>query len=309
MRHASLFSGIGGFDLAALQVGMTNVFTCEIDEFCNKVLDYHFPNSVKYKDVKTLDGTKYKGTVDIISGGFPCQPFSTAGKREGTNDSRFLWNEMFRIIKEVEPRWVVAENVRGIISIEQGMVFEQVCADLESIGYEVQTFIIPACSINAPHRRDRVWFIANSNSRGRTKRTKCQWDNDREWEVCKNKQDDRDKVWCEFGNGCNDRTTTDTESQRYEPLNKYGTTEFQTQRAEEVYGRSGNWNDQPKGWSNFPTQSPLCGGDDGLPRELVNISFPKWRRESIKALGNAIVPGIAKIIFQSILEAENATGT
>lgn len=166
MTHASLFSGIGGFDLAAEWMGWNNVFNCEINPFCRKVLAYHFPNAKQYEDVKAVDFTIYRGYVDVLTGGFPCQPFSLAGKRRGTEDNRYLWGEMLRAIKEIEPRWVVGENVLGIVSWSDGMVFEQVQSDLEDAGYEVQPYIIPACAVDAPHRRDRVWFVAHRRDAG-----------------------------------------------------------------------------------------------------------------------------------------------
>ncbi len=163
MTHASLFSGIGGFDLAAEWAGFENIFTVEIDEFCNKVLEKNFPAVKKYKDIYEFNGTKYTGQIDIISGGFPCQPVSQAGKRKGTADDRWLWPEMLRIISEIKPTWIIVENVYGMLNIENGLVFKQVHADLEAEGYETQTFIIPASAKNAPHRRNRVWIIAHTN--------------------------------------------------------------------------------------------------------------------------------------------------
>lgn len=161
MTHASLFSGIGGFDLAAEWAGWTNVFNCEIDPFCRKVLAYHFPNAFQYENIKTTDFRPLRGGVDVLTGGFPCQPFSLAGKRKGTDDNRYIWPEMLRAIRELAPRWVVGENVSGIVNWSDGLVFEQVCADLENEGYEVQPYLIPACAVDAPHRRDRVWFVAH----------------------------------------------------------------------------------------------------------------------------------------------------
>jgi DNA (cytosine-5)-methyltransferase 1 len=166
MTHGSLFSGIGGFDLAAQWCGWTNVFQCENDPFCQRVLKYHFPKTILYEDIKETDFTRHRGTIDVISGGFPCQPFSDAGKRKGTDDDRYLWPEMLRVIHEIQPTWVVAENVNGLLTIEKGLVFERVCADMEAEGYEVQAFIIPACAVGAPHRRERVWIIANRADAG-----------------------------------------------------------------------------------------------------------------------------------------------
>jgi len=162
MRHGSLFSGIGGFDLAAEWMGWENVFHCEWMDFPRKVLDYHFPNADSHIDICKTDFKKYANKIDILTGGFPCQPFSLAGKRKGTDDERYLWSEMLRAIQEIKPKFVIAENVFGITNIDGGLVFEQVCLDLEGEGYEVQPFIIPACSKNAPHRRDRCWFIAEN---------------------------------------------------------------------------------------------------------------------------------------------------
>jgi DNA (cytosine-5)-methyltransferase 1 len=165
MKHGSLFTGIGGFDLAAQWMGWENVFQVEWDGFCQKVLAKNFPNVKRYGDIKEFDGTKYRGLIDIISGGFPCQPYSLAGKRKGKADDRHLWPEMLRIIGEVQPGWVVGENVSGIINWSGGLVFHEVQTDLEAKGYEIFPVILPAISVNAPHKRERIWFIAYSKSR------------------------------------------------------------------------------------------------------------------------------------------------
>ena len=159
--HGSLFSGIGGFDLAAEWAGMVNAFNCEIDPFCRRVLKYHFPNAEQYEDIQKADFSKWTDRIDVLTGGFPCQPFSLAGKRKGTEDDRYLWPAMLDIIRIVRPRWIVAENVLGIVNWSKGLVFDTVCSDLETNGYEIQPFIIPACGVGAPHRRDRIWFIAH----------------------------------------------------------------------------------------------------------------------------------------------------
>jgi DNA (cytosine-5)-methyltransferase 1 len=148
MKHLDLFSGIGGFALAARWMGWETVQFVEIDEFCQKVLKKNFPNVPIFGDITQFDGTKYKGTIDILTGGFPCQTFSIAGKGEA---DLTLWKEMFRIIGEVEPPFVLAENVPGIISAKSGMAFKIVCADLEDKGYQIQVLNIPACAVNAPY--------------------------------------------------------------------------------------------------------------------------------------------------------------
>ena len=166
-----------------------------------------------------------------------------AGKRKGTEDERYLWGEMLRAIQEIKPTYVIAENVFGITNIDGGLVFEQVCLDLENEGYEIQPFVLPAASKNAPHRRDRVWFIAtNSNLSG-----------------CKNEREQSKSA-------------------------------TQNKRIEYSSGR----------WEQFPTQPPICSGDDGLPTELDGITFSKWRAESIKGYGNAIVPQVAYEIFKQL---------
>lgn len=163
LTHGSLFSGIGGFDLAAHWMGWNNIFQVEKDEWCRKVLAKNFPNTKRFEDIKEFNAKEYYGTVDVISGGFPCQPFSVAGQRKGKDDDRYLWEEMLRIISEVQPSFVVGENVTGII----GLALDTVLSDLEAQNYTTETFIIPACSKNAWHRRDRVWIVAYANSIGR----------------------------------------------------------------------------------------------------------------------------------------------
>jgi DNA (cytosine-5)-methyltransferase 1 len=160
LKHASLFSGIGGFDLAAEWMGWENVFQCEKDEWCRKVLAKNFPATKRYADIKEFNAKEYYGAVDIISGGFPCQPFSVAGKQKGKDDDRYLWEEMLRVVGEVAPPFVVGENVTGII----GLALDTVLSDLEAQNYTTETFIIPACGKNAWHRRDRIWIVAYTNS-------------------------------------------------------------------------------------------------------------------------------------------------
>ena len=166
LTQLELFAGIGGFGLAGHWAGIETVCQVEIDPFCQKVLQKNFPTAKRYADVKKFDGNPWRGTVDIISGGFPCQPYSAAGKRLGKEDERHLWPEMLRIIREVRPRWIVGENVFGLVNWSGGLVFDEVQSDLESEEYEVQAFVLPAAAVNAPHRRDRVWFVAYAGNNG-----------------------------------------------------------------------------------------------------------------------------------------------
>jgi DNA (cytosine-5)-methyltransferase 1 len=167
LKLLDLFSGLGGFSLGLERTGcFKTVAFCEIDKYCTLILNKHWKGIKVYDDVRKItkeqfdaDGIEYP---DILSGGFPCQPFSVAGKQKGTGDDRHLWPEMFRIIKTFRPRIVIGENVKGIINIQDGLVFETVCTDLENEGYEVQAFNIPAAGVQAPHRRERIWIIATN---------------------------------------------------------------------------------------------------------------------------------------------------
>lgn len=279
MRHIGLFAGIGGFELAARWMGWNTIAWSEWDPFCQKVLSYHFPEAKGYGDIKQTDFTQYRGQCDILTGGFPCQPYSVAGKRLGKEDERHLWPEMLRIIREVQPRWIVGENVRGLLSWNEGVVFEEVCSDLESEGYEVQAFIIPAAGVGAPHRRERVWIIANASG------ARINGINGINNEETRENRARHDKFEC-LGN-------------EWIPTNSASKRLPRGSRTESTFRECSGYG-QENLWENFPTISPVCGGDDGLPSELDGITFPKWRRESIKAYGNAIVPQVAFQIFQAI---------
>lgn len=163
MKHLGLFEGIGGFSLAARWVGWQTLAWCEWDPFCQKVLKHNFPEAEGFGDITKTDFTQYANKIDIITGGFPCQPYSTAGKRKGKDDDRHLWPEMLRVIRQVQPTWIVGENVRGLTNWNGGLVFDEVQSDLENQGYEVLPFLLPACGVGAYQRRERIWFIAYSN--------------------------------------------------------------------------------------------------------------------------------------------------
>jgi DNA-methyltransferase (dcm) len=384
MTHGSLFSGIGGFDLAAAWCGWDNVFQCEIDTFCQRVLKYHFPNTELYGDIKTTDFTKYRGTIDVLSGGFPCQPFSVAGKRKGADDDRYLFPQMLRVINEVRPRWVVGENVGGIVSmvqpgsetpvesqaslfetddektiLAQEYVIETICAGLENIGYSVQPVVIPACAVGAPHKRDRVWFIAH-DSNTRYENLQQEWEDGISFTQTTPNANSNDAERCGYGKieqtegerqykkqergirqnservGCK-RVIANTTSKRLERTVNCGKQEAKknfdnvrsditrfskkqssanstSDRSQEgTKVRASTISRKVVGFNRFPTQSPVCGRDDGLPCKLdfasvfegiefprKGKSFPRWRKESIKAYGNAIVPQVAYQIFKTI---------
>ena len=188
MVHASLFSGIGGPEVAAAMMGWENAFHCEINPFGRAVLDYWFPESKSYEDITKTDFRQWRGKIDVLTAGFPCQPFSYAGKRGGAEDARYLWPEAFRAVDEIRPTWFVGENVAGISTmveagvltpmgwegplfremdgvhrygLRQSFTLERICQDLEKIGYSVQPVLIPAAAVGAPHRRDRIFFLAH----------------------------------------------------------------------------------------------------------------------------------------------------
>ena len=326
LRHGSLFSGIGGFDLAAEWMGWENVFHCEWMEFGQKVLKHYWPQAESFSDITKTDFTKYYGTVDIITGGFPCQPYSSAGKRKGKEDERHLWPEMLRAIREVSPRFVVGENVRGLTNWNGGLVFDEVCAELESLGYQVAPVIIPACGLGAPHKRERIWFVAYAESFGSTisklgksesgQQIQARRDIDgseslgvatntngsehgnyqraNNSEAKKIRRENKGDVFTEF---CGNGDATDSYSERQTRERKQGIVGKTRERGKKRFEQLGN---SKYKWEKFPTQYPVCGGDDGLPTELDRITFPKWRNESIKAYGNAIVPQVAYEIFKAL---------
>ena len=296
MTHGSLFSGIGGFDLAAEWVGWKNVFQCEIEPFCQRVLSHHFPYTELHYDIKQTDFSKYRGTIDVVSGGFPCQPFSVAGKRRGTQDERYLWGEMLRAIREIEPRWVVGENVLGIVNWNEGLVFEQVCIDLETAGYEVQPFILPACSTDAPHQRYRVWFIAHSGS---DDLQRCGF----EKKGNQNGKTQSKRTLSNIGIACSPLQKGIIANTNFERRGKlpYTSKAKGTSKSNELFGEQ-----YPiPNWDNFPTQSPVCCGNDGIPTELHDIAVSKWIKKTIESYGNAVVPQIPFQIFSAINEYEN----
>jgi DNA (cytosine-5)-methyltransferase 1 len=280
MRHGSLFSGIGGFDLAAEWMGWTNVFHCEINPFCNRVLKYHFPQSIGYENIKETTFSVHRGDIDILTGGFPCQPYSIAGKRLGKQDERHQWPEMLRAIREIEPTYIVGENVRGLPSWNEGVVLDEIYADLEAEGYEVGAFVLPAVGVNAPHRRDRVWIIAsNTGSFGRGGRDqRSTSDQSEEQSLDQNIRQHGDAVWGKAAGRGTNASHANSDSFAGGEINRRISS----------------------AWQEFPHKSAVCGGDDGLPRELDNITFSKWRKESVKAYGNAIVPQVAFQIFKAI---------
>jgi DNA (cytosine-5)-methyltransferase 1 len=277
LTHFSLFTGIGGLDLAAEWAGFTTVGQCEWAPYPTKVLEKHWPDVPRWRDIRSVTKESFTertglSTVDVISGGFPCQPFSTAGHRKGDKDDRYLWPEMVRVISELRPAYVIGENVAGIIDL----ALDKVLADLEDSEYSTQAYIIPACAQNAPHRRDRVFIIAHNNNR------RCVY---RENEKCTkdgklNTQHELGKLSCIIADPLSDRLQKRFQEkvQRQQRLPREqgtGSIEEWTRRCNEF---------EPK----------LCRNFHGIPSGM----------DRIKCLGNAVSPTQAYPIFQAIADIE-----
>ena len=328
MTHGSLFSGIGGFDLAAEWMGWENVFHCEWNEFGKKVLHHYWPKAISYHDITKTDFTIHRGRIDILTGGFPCQPYSSAGKRKGKEDERHLWPEMLRAIKEIQPRWVVGENVLGLVNWSGGLVFHEVQADLEASGYEVWPYVLPAASVNAPHRRDRIWFIAYAASAGnRKQQRKNSKQPNRQFAYNgkdrptphpnRNPTGTPGESTSITGNRSNNNVQQSKRGSKTELNIRPSSIPQDVSDTDNQLCERGSNEDRPKTpkrhvstpfqyntWQNFPTQSPICTRNDGLSSRLDGITFSKWRNESIKAAGNAIVPQVVLQIFKAIQQYE-----
>jgi len=286
MTHGSLFSGIGGFDLAAEWAGWENIFHCEWNPFGQKVLKHYWPNATSYTDITKTDFSIHRGAIDVLTGGFPCQPYSLAGKRKGKEDERHLWPEMLRAIREIQPSWVVGENVFGLVNWSGGLVFHEVQTDLEAAGYEVWPYVLPACAKDAPHRRDRIWFVAYANS-GRNPLLQHELG---EPETIGQGRKDYEKV-------------SNTDAANALRIRQPG----QGRAKGQGYSKKCRDRQEYRAFNDgrWPVESVVCRGNDGFPRELDGIAFPEWAKESIKAYGNAIVPHVAYEIFKAINRYES----
>ena len=296
-------------------MGWKNLFHCEIQQFPRQVLDYWFPNSESYEDITKTTFTKWKGKVDVLTGGFPCQPFSYAGSRRGAEDDRYLWAVLTGLNRQILPTWVVAENVVGITTMVQpssvtemgrsDFLFEEsvvcreeyryildaICEDIEREGYKVQPLVIPACATGAPHRRNRIWIVAHRTDTG----------------LETLQQEGQDGVSAPasppYANSCGG-DQVHHQAQFQEPDGN-GTDSPCHERQAAITEESSRGN---RGFTGFPSVQPtICRGDDGLPFDVddLAISEGKWRKESIKAYGNAWVPQVALEIFKAIEEYNN----
>ena len=317
MKLLDLFSGLGGFSYGLERIGFKTVAFCEMDKYCKLVLQKHWKGAKIYNDVKEITKERFETDgvelPEIITGGFPCQPFSVAGKQKGTSDDRHLWPEMFRIIKEFKPRWVIGENVKGITNIQDGMVFETVCTDLEGEGYEVRAFNIPAAGVGAPHRRERIWIVANSR---RTLRQGAELGKTNEDETRKEDADQHQRssspsefnvahTYTRLSNGSFEEVqprgqTFDTSSEGSTDVantkssdrhdNEAVTGDGESQ-AQEVSRDGSSLSGESSWWHTEPDVGRVAHGVPG-------------RVHRLKSLGNSIVPKIAEEIGKAIIEAE-----
>jgi DNA (cytosine-5)-methyltransferase 1 len=327
MKVLDLFSGIGGFSLGLESTGnFKTVAFCDNDKFCKLILDKHWKGVKIYDDVKEISKKKFKEDgidfPDIITGGFPCQPFSVAGKQQGTSDSRHLWPEMFRIIQEFSPRWVIGENVKGLTNIQDGVVFETVCTDLEGEGYEVRTFNIPAAGVQAPHRRERIWIVAhakcfnerksiresdetqsriqkehrpNDNTTWESSRTGSVWGTNNGHEDMENSRRTlRQGSELQGKNGNETKEGNADQSQRSSGTSKSNVVDSSTGRC-----ASQETEVQPGRYSSF--DSSWWQSEPQLGRVANGVS---GRVHRLKALGNSIVPKIVQEIGNAIIQAE-----
>lgn len=342
LKLLDLFSGIGGFSLGLESTGFfETIGFVEKDKFCQKVLKKHWSNINIEEDIRNVKGEKY--AADIITGGFPCQPFSVAGKRKSTADDRYLWDEMLRVIREVKPRWVIGENVEGIVNINEGMVLRQVLNDLENEGFKSQCIIIPASGIGAWHQRKRIWIVAYSNNNGsyRSQRNatkqssheqkdRISFGDDQDVsnsssqrsssqsigvnrelaEESRREKETRNQSTlctssscsdvsnseCILPHGCSSTTRNSNTKQSRLECNESGNRNkvwCETERCSEQTESRKTW---------WQIESELCGVPHG-----VSTTLDKDRSNRIKALGNSIVPQIARQIGLSIMEAELGT--
>lgn len=306
LTHFSLFTGIGGIDLAAEWAGFETVGQVEWADYPTKVLEKHWPNVPRWRDIRDVTAESFKiraglSTVDLISGGFPCQPFSVAGKQRGEDDDRYLWPEMLRVIQELQPNWVIGENVAGIIN----MALDQVLFDLENQNYETQAFIIPAVSVNAPHRRDRVFIMANTNSSRFIHR-----------KFKEQPMDTRNEAQFGFKQSSNDVAYTQSNIKRGLSCRKEETYTGLSCSCEnvsnsyevgcgklELQGRQAEWK-VPGGISE---EGGTFGGNWDVEPNVGRVAngIPN-RVDRLKCLGNAVVPQQIYSILKAIADIENA---
>ena len=280
LRYGSLFSGIGGIDLGMDMAGFECAWQVEIDDYCRQILGKHWPGVPKYKDIYELKGEEIE-PVDILCGGFPCQPVSVAGKRGGVDDKRWLWDEFYRLICELRPRWVVAENVTGLFSANSGRAFAGVLRDLAEGGYDAVWDVYPAGGpggVGAPHRRERVFLVAHTDSPQSIKDTR---DVREEFKVSKVNRQDLSAVV----SGGSGKDVADTNTKRLQGMVKESQTGARQIQQVGFCSRTSRW----KGWDVEPNVGRVA---NGVPNRV----------DRLKTLGNAVVPQVAYKVARMIYE-------
>jgi DNA (cytosine-5)-methyltransferase 1 len=288
MKFISLFAGIGGFDLGLERAGMQCVGQVEINPFCQRVLAHHWPDVKRIGDIRNVTAESF-GAVELICGGFPCQPFSTAGKRKGKADDRYLWPEMLRVIQAYRHAWIIGENVAGIVSMELGTVL----SDLEAQGYQCQSFIVPACAVDAKHERKRVWIVAHSPQRGGERNTGGLQSED---------------VSCSHSSGCGERRRAESVQQELYPVECFGQDVPDTDRSAEIEIPGDNG--EVRGFSKTKCKpehrtSLFTGGCRWEPEPGVGrvANGVPGRVGRLRSLGNAVVPQVVEVIGTAIRRA------
>ena len=298
LRGLSLFSGIGGLDLAFEWAGGEVSAMCELEPYCQKVLRKHWPDVPLFEDIRELKGSDV-GAVDVIYGGFPCQPFSVAGNKKGKDDSRYLWPEFSRLVGEIKPRWVVAENVPGILRIAA----DDVCGDLERQGYSVGIWDFEAASVGAHHRRERIFFVAHA---GRTLRQGLSEARDFRGSAETRNAHAVERSGSSYAPNPNEircylRGLEGQGVERQEsPFNKADsgsevTTDPSSPRCTECIGG---------GLQKTHAAFGLCGRWELEPRMDRVVNGLPHRVDRLRALGNAVVPQQAYPVFKAIIEAD-----